>query len=62
MDDEVLFFSFFDWCNVQQFNVTWVEVPTGEVANRMGVSGTMSGVHRFALNSWMTVTAPSYAM
>ena len=55
-------FYFFYWCNIRQFNTTWAKVQTGEVANRAGVSGTRNRVPRFALNSWMTVTAPSYAM
>ena len=56
-----IFYFLFYWCNIWQFNVTWVKVLTGEVANRAGVSGTRSGVHRFTSNSWMTVTALSYA-
>ena len=37
------------------------KAPTGEAPNGVGVSGTRSRVHRFVLDSWMTVTAPSYA-
>ena len=35
MDGEVIL-SY--WCNVLQFNVTWVEALTGEATNRVGVS------------------------
>ena len=38
------------------------KAPTGEAANRVGVSSTRSGVHRFMSNSWMTITTPPYAM
>ena len=34
---------------------------TGEAADGVSVSDTRSGVCRFALNSWMTVTTPLYA-
>ena len=35
MDGEVILFY---WCNVLQFNVTWVEALTREAANGLGVS------------------------
>ena len=38
------------------------KAPTDKAANRMGVFGTRSEIYRFASNSWMTVTTPSYAM